>query len=315
MTISLLRTDLTWWVERDGRAAPIDSPAGTTAELLADTAAIHQAYARAENGEPVADLKVQAPLTIPCRVVAQMVNYASHARESGFDPGSVPATFFRKSSDSISGPSDPIVSPHHVRLLDYEVELGLVMGAPVPVGTVVTEQTLPDYVAGLVVANDVSARDVQLTKGQFYESKSYPTFTPVGPRLVLLEPGDFARLDSLRLTLRVNGETRQDAPVTDMIHRPAASLTALARFQSLAPGDVLLTGTPGGTALHAPPMVVEKIAALLPPSVKWRLFFAQQEKNQAYLRPGDVVEATIRTEDGTIDLGTQRTPVAEWATS
>ena len=94
----------------------------------------------------------------------------------------MPLTFFRKASGSIAGPVDDIVKPEHVRLLDYEVEIGLVIGRDVPVGTTITADNLADYVCGLVVTNDVSARDVQLTKTQFYELKSYPTFTPVGPR-------------------------------------------------------------------------------------------------------------------------------------
>jgi 2-keto-4-pentenoate hydratase/2-oxohepta-3-ene-1,7-dioic acid hydratase in catechol pathway len=201
------------------------------------------------------------------------------------------------------------VRPAHVSLLDYEVELGLVLGAHLPLNTAVTEADLPRYVAGLVITDDVSARDVQLPKGQFYESKSYPTFTPVGPRLVLLDPPEFAHLDRLRLRLWVNDEPRQDRTVADMIVRPARALTLLARFQALAPGDLLLTGTPGGTALKAPPKPVEIVAGLLPPAVKWKAFFGRQAKNPAYLQHGDVITATIATDDGALDLGRQRTPV------
>jgi 2-keto-4-pentenoate hydratase/2-oxohepta-3-ene-1,7-dioic acid hydratase in catechol pathway len=162
-----------------------------------------------------------------------------------------------------------------------------------------------------VITNDVSAREVQLTKTQFYESKSYPTFTPTGPYLALLEPEDFPRLLDLRLKLSVNGELRQDRTLADMIVRPAQALTLLARFQTLDPGDLLLTGTPGGTALKAPPKAVEKIGALLPPAVKWKAFFKSQAKNPHYLHAGDVITATIATPDGRIDLGEQRTPVTD----
>ena len=140
-----------------------------------------------------------------------------------------------------------------MRLLDYEIELGLVIGRGPVAGTAVGDADLPGHVAGLVMCNDISARDVQLTKGQFYESKSYPTFTPTGPRLALLEPDDFARLPGLRLRLWVNGELRQDGTVADVITGPAAALSLLASFQRLDPGDLVLTGTPGGTALQAPP--------------------------------------------------------------
>ena len=310
MSTNVLRTADGWWVVLGDRAVPVDTKAVTTAELLADRAAVAEAAASTAPGTPVAGLAALSPVTTPCRVVAQMVNYRSHARDSGFT-GDIPPAFFRKASGSVSGPYESVVRPPHVRFLDYEIELGLVMGAPLPVGTVVEERDLPAYVAGLVITNDVSARDVQLTMTQFYESKSYPTFTPAGPHLTLLEPDEFARLLDLRLRLSVNGDLRQDRTLADMIVRPAQALTLLARFQALDPGDLLLTGTPGGTALKAPPKPVEKIGALLPPAVKWKAFFKSQAKNPRYLRQGDVVTAAIATPDGRIDLGEQRTPVTD----
>jgi 2-keto-4-pentenoate hydratase/2-oxohepta-3-ene-1,7-dioic acid hydratase in catechol pathway len=161
-----------------------------------------------------------------------------------------------------------------------------------------------------VVTNDVSARDLQLPKTQFFEAKSYPTFTPTGPRLVVLEPGDWDRFGALRLRLWVNGDLRQNAVVgDDMLYRPLAALQALSGFQPLAAGDLVLTGTPGGTALKAPAKPVELIAALLPSAVKWKVFFTSQAKNTSYLADGDVVELHIGTDDGAIDLGRQRTTI------
>jgi 2-keto-4-pentenoate hydratase/2-oxohepta-3-ene-1,7-dioic acid hydratase in catechol pathway len=110
----------------------------------------------------------------PCPVVAQLTNYLSHVKDAGTDPKSIPLTFFRKASGSISGPFDEIIKPQHVKLLDHGVEIGLVIGRDIPVGTDPTESNLADFIAGLVVTNYVSARDVQLTKTQFYEAKSYP---------------------------------------------------------------------------------------------------------------------------------------------
>lgn len=312
MSTNVLRTADGWWVVRDDHAVRVETKAVTTAELLADRDAVRDAAARPASGTPFAGLAALSPVTTPCRVVAQMVNYRSHARDSGFT-GDIPPTFFRKASGSVSGPHEKIVRPAHVRFLDYEVELGLVMGTPLPVGTLVEERDLPHYVAGLVLANDVSARDVQLTKTQFYESKSYPTFTPTGPYLTLLEPEDFAHLLNLRLRLSVNGVPRQDRTLADMIVRPAQALTLLARFQTLEPGDLLLTGTPGGTALKAPPAPVAKISALLPPALRWKAFFKSQAKNPRYLRNGDLITATIATPDGQIDLGEQRTAVTDAA--
>lgn len=214
MNIPVVRTGEGWWVESGtGRLHRVTTSAGTTADLLADRAAVTEAAARAAADPDAGQLaqgELLSPLTTPCRVVARMVNYPSHAVDSGFDPDTVPPAFFRKASGSVSGPYQDIVRPSHVRFLDYEVELGLVMGADLPVGTQVTDSTLSDYVAALVVADDL------------------------------------ARLSDLRLTLQVNGATRQDRTVTDMIVKPARALTLLSRFQTLQPGDVLLTGTPAG---------------------------------------------------------------------
>ncbi|WP_306184936.1 MULTISPECIES: fumarylacetoacetate hydrolase family protein [unclassified Streptomyces] len=314
MSIQVVRTTDGWWVESGtGRLHRVDTDADTTAGLLADRSAVQQAAARAtgdpDAGVSVGEAELLSPVTTPCRVVAQMVNYRSHAVDSGFDPDTVPPAFFRKASGSVSGPYQDIGRPQHVRFLDYEVELGLVMGADLPVGTEVTDATLAEYVAALVVADDVSARDLQLPKTQFYESKSYPSFTPLGPRLLLVDADDLARLPDLRLTLKVNGTTRQDRTTTDMIVRPAHALSLLARFQNLQPGDVLLTGTPGGTALKSPGRLLTTLAALLPPHKRWQKFFARQQANPDYLKDGDVVTARIATDDGVLDLGEQRTVV------
>ena len=94
-----------------------------------------------------------------------------------------------------------------------------------------------------------------------------------------------------------------------MIVRPAQALTLLSRFQPLAAGDLLLTGTPGGTALTAPPKLFEKLGALLPPATRWKLFFRRQAGNPRYLHDGDVITARIATADRALDLGTQRTRV------
>jgi 2-keto-4-pentenoate hydratase/2-oxohepta-3-ene-1,7-dioic acid hydratase in catechol pathway len=309
MTTSVLRTADAWWVRTPAGAFRVDTTATTTGALLAERPAIDAATAG--DPVPVDDLALVSPVTTPCRVVAQMTNFVSHVTDTNGDPATVPLTFFRKSSGSISGPTDDIVKPAHVRLLDYEVEIGLVIGRQIPVGAAITEDNLAEHIAGLVLTDDVSARDIQLPQTQFYEAKSYPSFTPTGPALVLLDADELKRFTDLRLTLRVNGEPRQNMTAADMIYQPLRALQALSRFQRLDPGDLVLTGTPVGTALSAPPKPVEIIASLLPPAVKWKLFFSGQARNPKYLRDGDIVEARVATDDGAIDLGTQRTVVRE----
>jgi 2-keto-4-pentenoate hydratase/2-oxohepta-3-ene-1,7-dioic acid hydratase in catechol pathway len=309
MTISILRTAEAWWVQTPAGAARVATTAKTTCQLLADRDAF-EAVSHGTDTVPLDRLELLSPVTAPCRVVAQMTNYASHVEDAGRDPTTTPLAFFRKASGSISGPFDDIVKPDHVRLLDYEVEIGLVLGREMPVGTDITEANLADYVCGLVVTNDVSARDVQLTKAQFYESKSYPTFTPVGPALVLLDRDELKRFGDLRLQLRVNGQVRQDMLVEgDIIYPPGQALQALSHFQRLDPGDLVMTGTPVGTAISAPPKPIELMGSLLPDRLKWKVFFSGQAKNPNYLRHGDAVEAAVATDDGAIDLGVQRTVV------
>ncbi len=309
MTVSVLRTSDAWWVKNANGAAKIDTAATSTAGLLADRAAIETA-ATSVDTVALDALRLISPVTRPCRVIAQMTNFESHVKDAGMNPSSIPLTFFRKASASINGPFDDIVKPPHVKLLDYEVEIGLVIGRTIPVGTSISEANLGDFIAGLVVTNDVSARDVQLPQTQFYEAKSYPTFTPVGPALVLLSADELKRFGDLRLRLSVNGDERQNALVDpDMLYRPLQALQSLTQFQELAPGDLVLTGTPAGTALSAPPKPLQILGNLLPPSLKWKVFFSRQADNTNYLHDGDIVEASVGTDDGAIDLGTQRATV------
>jgi 2-keto-4-pentenoate hydratase/2-oxohepta-3-ene-1,7-dioic acid hydratase in catechol pathway len=317
MTVRVLRTADAWWLNTPAGAARIDTTtATTTAALLTDRADLEAAIEAATSGGAGADtvavdsLELVSPVTRPCRVVAQMTNFESHVKDAGMDPATVPLTFFRKASASINGPFDDIIKPPHVKLLDYEVEIGLVIGRAIPVGTTISDANLGAFIAGLVVANDVSARDIQLPQTQFYEAKSYPTFTPVGPELVLLTADELERFGDLRLRLSVNGQERQNALVEeDMLYRPLQALQSLTQFQELAPGDLVLTGTPAGTALSAPPKPLQIVGNLLPPAVRWKAFFSRQAGNPKYLQDGDIVEASVATDDGAIDLGTQRTTV------
>ena len=300
MSTSVLRTADAWWVATPAGAVKITTDARTTGELLADRAAIAAAAASGDT-VPVESLALVSPVTTPCRVVAQATNYASHVRDVGMNPDHTLLTFFRKASGSVCGPHDDVIRPAHVKLLDWELEIGLVIGKEIPVGTTITDDNWADYVAALVVTNDISARDVQLSKLQFFESKSYPTFTPVGPALVLVDNDELKRFDDLRLQLSVNGEPRQNAVVRgDMLYPPVKALQALSRFQRLEPGDLILTGTPVGTALTTGGKPMELKA-----------FLAAQQSNPNFLSDGDVIEATIGTDDGAIDLGRQRNTVRD----
>ncbi|MBV9031529.1 MAG: fumarylacetoacetate hydrolase family protein, partial [Pseudonocardiales bacterium] len=137
MSTSVLRSADAWWVPTPAGATRIATEAQTTAELLADRAAIAAAGASGET-VPLESLALVSPVTAPCRVVAQATNFASHVKDVGMNPEQIPLTFFRKASGSIAGPYDDVIRPAHVRLLDYEVEIGLVIGREMPVGTMIT---------------------------------------------------------------------------------------------------------------------------------------------------------------------------------
>lgn len=300
-----------WGVQRDRTLVPIEARLDSTREMILEGVPLARSAAeRGGEGVPLDSVELLAPITRDRQFLCQAINYHSHMRESGIDPAKSPFNiFFRKASSCIAPADTPIVSPSHVEFLDYEVELGLVFSRDVSDPVEVTEANLADYVGGLVLTNDVSARDVQLPEMQFYKGKSYRTFGPTGPWLTLVDAADLARFDALRLTLSVNGETRQDSLTTDMVHRPPATLTELSQLQDWEAGDLLATGTPGGCALQAPAAPLRLIAQLVSPLRRQAMLRRVGADNPRRLRPGDRVEATIRTDDGQIDLGTQRNVV------
>ena len=218
---------------------------------------------------------------------------------------------FTKASSCIVPADSNIVKPSHVRFLDYEIELGLILKCDINKPVNVTDANLHDYIAGIVIVNDISARDIQIPQMQFYKGKSYRTFGPVGPRLCLLEAQDMHYLKKLTLTLRVNGQVRQNDSSANLVFGPAETLTELSGLQNLMAGDLIATGTPSGCALSVPSPVKQRIAGLLPEKKKWAFFFRVQEKRPQYLKPADIIESSIRCDDGLIDLGTQVNLVVE----
>lgn len=257
------------------------------------------------------DVHVLSPVTSNQQFICQGVNYISHVRESGLDPRDFPFnTIFTKASSCICGPHDDVVRPRHVQLLDYEIELGLVLARDLVPGEVVAADRLHEVLAGVTIVNDVSARDVQLPQTQFYKGKSYRSFGPTGPYLLLLEPEEWKRWPELKMTLTVNGETRQQAYCGEMLYKPHQTLTELASLQDVFAGDLIATGTPAGCATKAPNKAAMFVAMhLLSDATKWKLFVARGVKDPLFLRPDDVMSLTIRTDDGALDLGQQQNRV------
>lgn len=155
-------------------------------------------------------VKILSPVTTPCRVYCQGANYRQHMLESGMNPDEkLFNMFFTKSDASIGSAHDTVRQPAHVKLLYYEVELALVFRRSILSAVTITSETIKDYVFAIAIANDLSARDVQLPQMQFFKGKSYRGFCPIGPWLTVLEPEDFSYLDELDLRLSVNGIVRK----------------------------------------------------------------------------------------------------------
>ncbi|MEM8924132.1 MAG: fumarylacetoacetate hydrolase family protein [Actinomycetota bacterium] len=306
-----------WGVVEGDALRPIVGRYPTTADFV-EEAATAVMDGDATTTEPIGmeEVAILCPITTNQQFLCQAVNYRSHMTESGLDPASSPFNiFFRKASSSLAAADSDIIVPGHVEFCDYEVEVGLVLRATVTGPTSIAEADLVDHVAGLVVVNDVSARDVQLAEGQFYKGKSYRTFGPVGPWLTLVDADDLARFDQLRLRLSVNDRIRQDGLAADMLHTPAPTLTELSSIQDWGPGDLLATGTPGGCALQAPPKPVSAVVQLVSPRRRAAILRRSAARNDRRLVAGDVVNAGIRTDDGAIDLGEQRTVVVDAMTA
>ncbi|MBA4761821.1 fumarylacetoacetate hydrolase family protein [Sphingomonas sp.] len=299
-----------WGVHHAGRIAPIGDRWKTTGAFLSEGGPEAAAATNPAGAIPLEAVHLLSPVTADRDYICQATNYGSHLREIGRDPkDQVHNVIFHKASSCLSGPQDDVIKPSHVQLLDYEVELGLVVGAAVAGAIDPTPQTLHRWIGALVVTNDISARDVQVSHEQFCKAKSYRTFGPTGPFLLLPEPGELARWGELVLTLSVNGSERQRAPASDMIFDPVATLAELSRIRDLRPGDLIATGTPSGVALKVPSAPLMFIGKFLSPAARYKAFVRGQLKNPAYLKDGDVIECGIATPDGTIDLGRQRTRV------
>ena len=300
-----------WGIVRDGKVTPVPGDFPTTRAFL--EANPLEALSRLE-GPTIreADVELLSPVTPDQQFLCQGANYRQHMIESGMNPAA--KTFnmiFTKAQSCIAPANADVIRPARVGFLDYEIELGLVLKRDVRSPATVTDANLYEFVAGAVIVNDYSARDVQIPQMQFYKGKSFRTFGPVGPYLCLLEPADFPRLRDLQLALTVNGKVRQKDSVANLVYGPAETLTELSGVQDLYVGDLLSTGTPSGCALSIPSPARQRIAALLPEAAKWKMFMTIQAGREQYLKAGDVVEARIATPDGAIDLGVQRNRIID----
>lgn len=196
----------------------------------------------------IEDVRLLAPVIPRSKVVAVQKNYADHAAEMGGSVSEVPGLFF-KPNTSVVGPGDPVVIPPITQEVSYEAELAVVIGR---LCKDVRAEDAASVIFGYTVANDVTARDLQRSDGQWSRAKGIDTFCPLGPWIETeLDTSD------LRVISRVDGQVRQDGTTADMVHGIAALIEFASAAFTLLPGDVLLTGTPAGVGLIEPGQRVE----------------------------------------------------------
>jgi 2-keto-4-pentenoate hydratase/2-oxohepta-3-ene-1,7-dioic acid hydratase in catechol pathway len=258
---------------RDDSVVSLDHVAPDMLTLIdGGDAALQQARAaveRAESTRPLSEVQLLAPIPRPRQnIVCLGMNYAEHARESMRAKG-LPETlpphpvFFTKAVTTVCGPDDDIpLDPKVTSQLDYEVELAYIIGRS---GKNISRDDAMNYVFGYTIINDVSARDLQNQHQQFFKGKSLDRSCPLGPCIVtadeIPDPG------KLGLRLRLNGETRQDSSVGDLIFDIPTTIEVLSLGATIEPGTIVSTGTPSGVGM-----------GLTPPT---------------YMKPGDVMEAEI----------------------
>jgi acylpyruvate hydrolase len=198
---------------------------------------------------PLADVTLRPVVPAPSKVVCVGLNYLAHVGETGRDVPEYPV-LFTKWAQSLTGPRDPIALPPESVQVDYEGELAVVIGTA---GRRIAAADALDHVAGYAVANDVTMRDYQYKTHQWLQGKSWDACTPLGPWLVTPdEVGDVAMLD---IALTRNGETLQSASLAQLMFDVPTLISRVSEFATLLPGDVILTGTPGGVGFRREPQV------------------------------------------------------------
>ncbi|MFC5651104.1 fumarylacetoacetate hydrolase family protein [Paenibacillus solisilvae] len=208
------------------------------------------------------EIKLCSPITDPEKIICIGLNYYDHVLESNMQVPVQPI-LFPKFNNCIVGPEDEVVIPAETKQCDYEVELAFVVGRKaknVPIGEAM------NYVFGYTIMNDVSARDIQLSEGQWTRGKAIDSFAPIGPYIVTAD--EIPDPHDLRISLTLNGKTMQDSNTKELIFNIPFLLSFLSRTMTLQPGDVISTGTPPGVGMGKNP--------------------------QVWLSPGDVTEAYIQ---------------------
>jgi 2,4-didehydro-3-deoxy-L-rhamnonate hydrolase len=198
------------------------------------------------------DVRLGPPVARPSKIICLGKNYPEHAREGGFDMPKAPLLFC-KTSNALNGPFDPVLLPRSSDQIDWEVELAVIIGKA---GKRIPAARALNHIAGYTVMNDVSGRRAQFAHSQWFRGKSFDTFAPLGPMLVT--PDEIGDAQDLGLTAKVNGRLMQEGSTRDMLFRIETIIADVSEDITLAPGDIISTGTPAGVGIFRDPPVVLK---------------------------------------------------------
>ena len=222
---------------------------GGAATLAALAGAVGDGSTIRERGHEVAGTHLLAPVPRPGKIIGIGRNYRDHAAEEGVEPPAAPLIFGKWPTTIVGPGADIRWDPALTSQVDYEAELGVVIGRP---ARRVSEADALEFVLGYTCINDVSARDLQFGDGQWVRGKSLDTFCPIGPAIVTTD--EIPDPQTLRLSCTVSGERLQDATTADMYFGVAEIVSYCSQAFTLEPGDVIATGTPSGVgAFRKPP--------------------------------------------------------------
>lgn len=293
---------------------PLSTAIGALTELVA------MLEAGEDLGREAASVEIKAadilsPVTSDALCLCQGMNYFSHTIGDGGVHVRKKNLLFVKASSSLCGPYDDVIKPGEVQMLDYEIEMGVIMRKPLGQNDKVTEDNIGDYLAGTVLCNDISARDTMfgMTYLQWLKGKSFRTFLPTGPVFYWLEKDEVAAaLENFRIKLSWRDKERQNGVTSDMIFKPVETLNYIADFMDMKQGDLLLTGTPGGVIAKGTPPINQMLADfLLDDEKRYDAFVAEAHATVSdFMQVGDVMTAAMSDERTDLDLGGQHTVVA-----
>jgi acylpyruvate hydrolase len=231
----------------DGAAVPLagipELGAQTPSSVLADPP-LDRARA-----VPLAEVTLRPVVPRPSKIVCVGLNYLNHVGETGREIPEYPV-LFTKFAETLAGPRDPIVLPPESSQVDYEGELAVVIGRS---GRRITADAALAHVAGYTIANDVTMRDFQYKTHQWLQGKAWEASTPVGPWLVT--PDETGDPSTLEIALTLNGTVMQQANTSQLMFDIPVLISRISEFVTLVPGDLILTGTPGGVGFRRDPQV------------------------------------------------------------